>query len=244
MTGPVRLAVRVTFQEELDQLEASIHEEGTLVLRALRGALNALVQQDDELADEVVAFDDEIDDRYLAIEEGVQDLLARQTPVASDLRLVLAMLHVNVHLERIGDYCVTIAKLVKLAPTVAPDRLFTDAFEEMGGRAEEMVKVALDAFAARNVEQAETLVDLDELDRPREPALRPARALVRARPEAARVGAADDPRLALLRADRRPRRRHRRAGGVHGLGRVPRVHGRLALFPLVATPGAVRSRAS
>jgi phosphate transport system protein len=155
--------VRVTFQEELDQLEAAIHEEGTLVLRALRGALNALVQQDDELADEVVAFDDEIDDRYLSIEEGVQDLLARQTPVASDLRLVLAMLHVNVHLERIGDYCVTIAKLVKLAPTVAPDRLFTDAFEEMGGRAEEMVKVALDAFSARNVEQAETLVDLDEL---------------------------------------------------------------------------------
>ena len=93
----------------------------------------------------------------------MQDLLARQTPVASDLRLVLTMLHVNVHLERIGDYCVTIAKLVKLAPTVAPDRLFTDAFEEMGGRAEEMVKVALDAFASRNVEQAETLVDLDEL---------------------------------------------------------------------------------
>jgi phosphate transport system protein len=52
---------------------------------------------------------------------------------------------------------------VKLAPPVAPDRMFTEAFEEMGGRAEEMIKVALDAFAARNVEQAETLVDLDEL---------------------------------------------------------------------------------
>jgi phosphate transport system protein len=155
--------VRVSFQEELDQLEASIHEEGTLVLRALRGAIEALVHQDRELADEVIAFDDEVDERYNAVEEGIQNLLARQTPVAGDLRLVLGMLHVNLHLERMADYCVTIAKLVKLAPTVAPDRMFVDAFEEMGGRAEEMIKVALDSFAARNLEQAETLVDLDEL---------------------------------------------------------------------------------
>jgi phosphate transport system protein len=155
--------MRVTFHEELDQLEASLHEEGTLVLRALRGAIEALVHQDGELADEVIAFDDEVDERYTEIEEGVQNLLARQTPVAGDLRLVLAVLHVNLHLERMADYCVTIAKLVKLAPTVAPDRMFVEGFEEMGGRAEEMIKVALDSFASRNLEQAETLVDLDEL---------------------------------------------------------------------------------
>jgi phosphate transport system protein len=154
---------RITFQEELDALEAAIHEEGTLVLRALRGALNALVQQDEDLADEVIAFDDEVDDRYFAIEEGVQTLLARQTPVAGDLRLVLSMLHVNLHLERMADYCVTVAKLVKLAPTVAPERLFVDAFEEMGARAEEMIKVALESFARRDAQLAETLVDLDEL---------------------------------------------------------------------------------
>ncbi len=155
--------MRVSFQEELDQLEASLHEEATLVLRALRGALNALVNQDTELADEVIQFDDEVDRHYSAIEDGIESLLARQTPVASDLRFVLAVLHVNLHLERIADYCVTIAKLVKLAPAVAPERMFVDAFEEMGSRAEEMIRVALDSFAARDVEQAETLVDLDEL---------------------------------------------------------------------------------
>ena len=155
--------MRVHFQEELDQLEAGVNELGTLVLRSLRGALNALVQQDDELANEVIAFDDEVDARYFTVEEGIAELLARQTPVATDLRLVLAMLHVNLHLERIGDYCVTIAKLVKLAPPVAPDRMFVDAFEEMGSRAEEMIRVALDAFANRDLEAAETLVDLDEL---------------------------------------------------------------------------------
>jgi phosphate transport system protein len=154
---------RVTFQEELDALEAALHEEGTLVGRAIVGALNALVRQDAELADEVIAFDDEVDRRYLAIEEGIESLLARQTPVASDLRLVLAMLHVNLHLERMADYCVTIAKLEKLAPPVAPERLFVEAFQEMGDRAVEMVQVALDAFARRDAEQAQTLVDLDEL---------------------------------------------------------------------------------
>ena len=61
--------MRITLQEDLDQLEAGIQEESELVLRALRGALNALVGQDPELADEVIAFDDEIDERYFSIEE-------------------------------------------------------------------------------------------------------------------------------------------------------------------------------
>ncbi len=72
------------------------------------------MHQDIELADEVIAFDDEVDERYLAIEQGLESLLARQTPVAVDLRLVLAILHNNLHLERMADYCVTIAKLTKL----------------------------------------------------------------------------------------------------------------------------------
>ena len=66
------------------------------------------------LADEVIHFDDEVDEKYAAIEEGVQSLLARQTPVAADLRFVLAVLRVNLHLERMADYCVTVAKLTKL----------------------------------------------------------------------------------------------------------------------------------
>ena len=80
-----------------------LQEEAELVLRSLRGALNALQQQDAELADEVIAFDDEVDDRYLAIGQGIEQLLARQTPVAVDLRLVLAVLHINLGLERMAD---------------------------------------------------------------------------------------------------------------------------------------------
>lgn len=155
--------VRVTFQEELDQLEASLQEEGSLVLRALRGSLNALAQRDLELADEVIAFDDEIDRHYLRIEQEVELLLARQTPVAGDLRLVLALLHINLHLERMADYCVTIAKLTRLVADVQPDTALLQSLVEMGDRAEEMIRVALDSFANRDLTGAESLVDLDEL---------------------------------------------------------------------------------
>ena len=144
--------MRVTLQEELDQLEAALQEEGSLVLRALRGCLNALEQSDVELADEVIAF-----------EEGIQSLLARQTPVAVDLRLVLAILHNNLHLERMADYCVTIAKLTKLVRDVPHNATILEGFEEMGTRAEEMIHVALDSFRDRNAAHAESLVDLDEL---------------------------------------------------------------------------------
>jgi phosphate transport system protein len=155
--------MRVTFQEELDQLEASLQEEGALVLRVLRGALNALAQRDVELADEVIAFDDDVDRLYLQIEEGIQSLLARQTPVAMDLRLVLAMLHANLHLERMADYSVTIAKLTKLVADVEPDPVLLQSLEDMGERAEEMIRVALDSLANRDLQAAESLVDLDEL---------------------------------------------------------------------------------
>ena len=155
--------MRSTFQDELDLLETTLQEEGALVLRALRGALNALENRDKELADEVIAFDDDVDDRYLRIEDEIPLLLARQTPVATDLRLVLAILHVNLHLERMADYCVTIAKLSKLVPEVDPPPRFIEGFEEMGSRCEEMIHIALDAFRNRDLQAAESLVDLDEL---------------------------------------------------------------------------------
>jgi len=156
--------MRTSFVEELSQLEAALQEEGDLVLRALRSALNALARGDEELADEVIIFDDEVDSRYMDIENGVQSLLARQTPVASDLRLVLAILRVNLHLERMADYCVTVAKLTKLMGDLnVADEGISHSIEEMGQRAEQMIRVAMDAFASRDPEKAQTLVELDEL---------------------------------------------------------------------------------
>jgi phosphate transport system protein len=155
--------LRTEFHQELDELEAALQEEGSLVVRAIRGAMNALENQDVELADEVIAFDDDIDRRYLEIERKIESLLARQTPVASDLRLVLAVLHVNIHLERMGDQCVTIAKLTKLSARLEQVERMVEGLEEMGSRAEEMTRIALDSFAQRDLESAVSLTDLDEL---------------------------------------------------------------------------------
>jgi phosphate transport system protein len=155
--------LRVTFHEELADLESSLQREGDLVVRSVQAAARAMVEQDLELADEVIAFDDEVDDAYFAIQEGIESLLARQTPVASDLRLVLAMLHVNLHLERMADYCVTVAKLTKLSGETPSDPRIVAALAEMGVRAEEMTRVALRSFQRRDLERAEALVDLDEL---------------------------------------------------------------------------------
>jgi len=156
--------VRISFHEELEQLEADLQEEGALVLRVLRSALNCLARGDDELADEVIGFDDEIDVRYVRIEEGVQSLLARQTPVASDLRLVLAILRINLHLERMADYCVTVAKLTKLMGGLdVSGETILSSIEDMGSRAEQMIRVALDAFSERDLTKAQSLHELDEL---------------------------------------------------------------------------------
>jgi phosphate transport system protein len=155
--------MRESFHEELARLESELQMESDLVLRSLRAALSALEDADTELADDVIRFDDDVDSYYLAIENGIQNLLATQTPVATDLRLVLAILHINLHLERCADYCVTIAKLIKLTAHLPAEAGLIEAFEEMGGRAEEMLRVAVDSFAARDLARAETLVDLDEL---------------------------------------------------------------------------------
>jgi phosphate transport system protein len=153
----------ISLQEGIGQLEEALGLEGELVLRSLRGCTNALAGRDVELADEVIAFDDDVDRVYSELQEGVHTLLARQTPVAVDLRHVLAMLHVNLHLERMADYCVTIAKMTKLSANLPPHEELLAGFEEIGSRAEEMIRVALASFLGRDLAGAERLVDLDEL---------------------------------------------------------------------------------
>src|SRR5712691_9953709 len=155
--------MRATFHEDLQRLESLLGQESEAVRNAIRGVVKALEEEDLELADEVIAYDDEVDRLYLEIEEAIAVLLARQTPVAGDLRLVLAMIHINLHLERMADYCVTVAKLVKLASGLGSDETLLEAFREMGLRAEEMLIVAVDSFAARELAGAQRLVELDEL---------------------------------------------------------------------------------
>jgi phosphate transport system protein len=155
--------MRATFHDELAQLEESLEVESQLVLRSIRGATETVVAQDVELADEVIAFDDEIDQSCFGVQQQIELVLARQTPVAGDLRLVLSILYSNLHLERMGDQCTTIAKLAKLSAGLTPDQQLIEGFREMGERAEEMTRVAMRSLHERDASLAESLMDLDEL---------------------------------------------------------------------------------
>src|SRR5437868_10481573 len=148
----------MAMDEALDLVEAELQQEGERVLAAVHGAVRALGESDRELADEVIAHDDEIDDLFLAVERSIRSLLALQTPVARDLRLLLAMLHINLLLERTGDSCVTVAKLTQLVADVEPDPALAQSLTAIGERAEEMVPAAMNYFSDRDRAGAASLV--------------------------------------------------------------------------------------
>jgi phosphate transport system protein len=154
---------RHAFREALKDLEQQTLGGLDLVSQQLDRALEAVSYQDVELAGMVVADDDRIDGRYLEVHQGILSLLARQAPVAGDLRIVAALLHIIRCIERMGDQCVNIAKLVPLSGHEPPkDKDILDAIERMGQLAHSQVSQAKDAFASRNVELAQDLVRQDE----------------------------------------------------------------------------------
>ena len=153
---------RHQFREELKELEQQTLGGMDLVVSQLDRALESISYQDVELAGMVVVDDDRIDGRYLEVHQGVLSLLARQAPVATDLRIVAALLHMIRCVERMGDQCVNIAKLVPLSGYEAPkDKDILDAIERMGVLARSQVSQAKEAFATRNVELAQDLVRQD-----------------------------------------------------------------------------------
>src|SRR5438045_4255868 len=105
---------RHQFHEQLRALEAQALDGLDLVIQQLDRSLESISYQDVELAGMVVADDDRIDGRYLEVHQGILSLLARQAPVAGDLRIVAALLHVIRCVERMGDQCVNVAQLVPL----------------------------------------------------------------------------------------------------------------------------------
>jgi phosphate transport system protein len=153
---------RHQFHEALKELERHALGGLDLVIGQLDRALESISYQDVELAGMVVADDDRIDGRYLEVHQGILSLLARQAPVATDLRIVAALLHVIRCVERMGDQCVNVAKLVPLSGYEAPkDKDILDWIERMGQLARSQVSQAKQAFATRNVDLAHDLLRQD-----------------------------------------------------------------------------------
>ena len=158
-----REAHRLRFQDELRTLEDQALGALDMVVTALDRTLEALQHTDIELASLVVQDDDRLDGRYLEVHQGVLSLLALQAPVAGDLRVVAALLHVIRSAERMGDQCVNIAKLLPIAGFEAPiDEEMRSQIMRMGALARSEVEQAKQAFLLRDVALAEDLVRQDE----------------------------------------------------------------------------------
>jgi phosphate transport system protein len=153
---------RHRFHQELDELEAEVISVGEMAQTAVHDAVASLVHRDDAQALGVIAADDEIDRRYLDIERRILDLLALQTPVASDLRLVSTILHINLHLERIGDMAVNIAKISLAVQELPGSPTVLSHIQEMSDVVRPMIRVALEAFTSRDLELCLRLPLMDD----------------------------------------------------------------------------------
>jgi phosphate transport system protein len=157
-------ATRVHYQEELESLEARALEGLDLVTAQLEKAVEAVEHQDTELAELVIANDDVIDGRYLEIHQSILTLLATQAPVATDLRVISALLHLMKAIERMGDQCVNVAKVIPIAGHEPPadERIVKDVVT-MGKQVRTQLSQAKRAFAERDVAMARDLVRQDDV---------------------------------------------------------------------------------
>ena len=157
-------ASRQSYQEELEELERRGLGGLDLVVETLNRTLEAVEHSDVELAQMVIADDDRIDGRYLEVHQSILTLLATQAPVATDLRLIAALLHVMKSVERMGDQCVNIAKLIPLTGHQPPrdEQMIRDILT-MGHRVRSLIGQCKRAFADRDVEVSRDLVRQDDV---------------------------------------------------------------------------------
>jgi phosphate transport system protein len=155
---------RVHYQEDLEQLEATALDGLDLVVQALDRTIEAVQHQDTELAQLIIAEDDVLDGRYLEVHQRLLTMIATQAPVASDLRLISALLHVMKNMERMGDQCVNIAKMLPILGHEPPadERMLKNIFT-MGKQVRSLVTQVKRAFADRDIDLARDLVRQDDV---------------------------------------------------------------------------------
>ena len=154
--------VRRKFHEELAALEAEVNELGLEAAEAVRLSVDGLIRRDRGQLERVIAGDDPIDEKYMDVERRIFDCLATQTPVATDLRLLSALTHINFHLERVGDQAVNIAKIAESTSNLPPQDTILVRLQEMGDVVVRMLRTAIDAFSRRDLELAQKLPVMDD----------------------------------------------------------------------------------
>ena len=153
---------RSHFHEKLEAMEMELLTLGELAGNAVQNSVEAVMQQDDALAERVIAEDDEIDRLYIDLDQQMLSLLALQAPVAADLRLISVVIHSSLHLERVGDQAVNVAKMQQVTRDLPANETILQQIGEMGHVVVEMVRVAMDALRRRDLELSLRLPKMDD----------------------------------------------------------------------------------
>jgi phosphate transport system protein len=153
---------RSGFHEELEAMELRLLELGELAAASVQNAVEAVIQHEDAGAQRVIDGDDEIDQIYLELDRRMLSLLALQAPVAADLRLISVVIHSSLHLERVGDQAVNVAKMQQVTRDLPANETILQQIGEMGHIVVEMVRVAMDALRRRDLELSLRLPKMDD----------------------------------------------------------------------------------
>ena len=153
---------RVSFHESLEQIEMNLLSMGELAGTSVQRSVEALVQHDDTKAQTVIDDDDTVDELYLKIDSDVLSVLALQSPVAADLRLISAIMHCNLHLERVGDQAVNVAKLYLRTKGESGSETMRQQLDEMGTLVVSMLRTAMEAFGRRDLDLAFKVPTMDD----------------------------------------------------------------------------------
>lgn len=154
--------VRKRFDSELHDLKIRVRAMAAAAQSMFEMSVHGVVDDDPGLLDRIIGLDDKVDDYYMELEHRIHDLLIRQTPVASDLRFLTALLHIRLHLERIADIAVNIAKIGLTVVGLPRSDIVVTTLEEMGNIALRMIEASMDAFARRDLELCLKLPKMDD----------------------------------------------------------------------------------
>lgn len=155
------MELRKDFHEQLDELYAELLHMGSDLMQTIEKTRACFLDLDPQAADEIIAGDDVFDAYIDRLEEGGLELIARQAPVAMDLRMIIVIMRIAQHFERMADLCEDIAVAVKHIPADYLSPWMREAIDEMARRANRLVERAVECFKERNVEMA---MDLDAMD--------------------------------------------------------------------------------
>lgn len=153
---------RAHFHQEIETLEHALLGVADRAEGLVQKAVDAFTGGDLALADEVIAADDEIDLIYLDVHNRWINLMARQQPMASDLRRMSMLLHMNTTLERMGDQCVNIAKMAHATDGLPRVEAIVTALQEMAAQVRGMIRTGIEAVIRRDADEARLLPAMDE----------------------------------------------------------------------------------